>query len=100
MTTYFVTRHPGAKEWAARQGLKVDRLLDHLDPADIQPGDTVIGILPVNLAAEICARGGRYINISLDLPLSARGQELTADQLEAFRARLEEYAVHKTLEET
>jgi putative CRISPR-associated protein (TIGR02620 family) len=56
MTTYFVTRHPGAIEWAARQGLKVDRLLDHLDVAIIQPGDTVIGILPVNLAAEVCAR--------------------------------------------
>lgn len=95
MTAYLVTRHPGAKEWAARQDLKVDRLLDHLNPADIQPGDTIIGILPVNLAAEVCARGGRYINISLDLPLSARGRELTADEMECYGARLEEYIAEK-----
>lgn len=93
MTTWFVTRHPGAIEWAARQGLKVDRLLDHLDPADIRPGDSVIGILPVNLAAEVCARGGRFFNLSLDLPPEARGRELTAEELETYGARLEEYLV-------
>lgn len=93
MTTLLITRHPGAKEWAARQELKVDQLLDHLDPAEIQPGDSVIGILPVNLAAEVCARGGRFFNLSLDLPSEARGRELTAEELEIFGARLEEYLV-------
>ncbi|MEF3193056.1 MAG: CRISPR-associated protein Csx16, partial [Halothiobacillaceae bacterium] len=39
MTTYFVTRHIGAIEWAARKGLRVDRQVAHLNPADIQPGD-------------------------------------------------------------
>jgi CRISPR-associated protein Csx16 len=51
MTTWFVTRHPGAIEWASRQGIRVDRQIAHQDPADIQPGDTVIGTLPVNLGA-------------------------------------------------
>ena len=51
MTTYFVSRHPGAVAWAARRGLAVDAYLAHLDPQQIQPGDTVIGILPVHLAA-------------------------------------------------
>jgi CRISPR-associated protein Csx16 len=91
--TYFVTRHPGAIEWAARRGLKVDRQLDHLDVETIQPGDTVIGILPVNLAAEVCARGGRFFNLSLTVPPEARGRELSADELEQFGARLEEYRV-------
>ncbi|MFN3717134.1 MAG: CRISPR-associated protein Csx16 [Thiobacillus sp.] len=95
MTVWFVTRHPGAVEWAARQGLAVDRQIDHLDPADIQPGDTVIGILPVNLAAEVCARGGRFFNLSLDVPPEARGRELTADELESYGARLEGYTVHR-----
>ncbi|MCA1926557.1 MAG: CRISPR-associated protein Csx16 [Thiobacillus sp.] len=95
MTTYLVTRHTGAVEWAARQGLAVDRQIDHLDPADIRPGDVVIGILPVNLAAEVCARGGRFFNLSLDVPPTARGQELSADELERFGARLEEYVIDK-----
>lgn len=93
MTTYFITRHPGAVEWAARRGLVVDRQLAHLDPADIRPGDVVIGVLPVNLAAAVCTRGARFFNLSLDLPAEARGRELSADELEAFGARLEEYEI-------
>jgi len=96
MTTWLVTRHPGAVEWATRQQLVIERHVEHLDPIDIQPGDTVIGILPVNLAAEVCARGARYINLSLDLPPDARGRELTADELDRYKARLEEYTVEKT----
>ncbi|MGQ9862433.1 MAG: CRISPR-associated protein Csx16 [Thiobacillaceae bacterium] len=93
MTTFFVSRHPGAIEWATRRGFHIDRQLAHLDPADIQPGDTVIGTLPVNLAAEVCARGARFFNLSLDLPAEARGRELTADDLERYGARLEAYSV-------
>ena len=93
MTTWFVTRHPGAVEWAARQGLHIDRHVAHLDPASIAPGDTVIGVLPVNLAARICERGAHYLNLSLDLPAEARGRELSADELERFGARLEAFEV-------
>lgn len=95
MTTFLVTRHPGALEWAARQGFPIDRRLDHLDPPDIQPGDTVIGTLPVHLTAEVCARGGRFFNLSLDLPPAARGTELSADDMDRYGARLEEYLIDK-----
>lgn len=91
MSTWFITRHPGAIAWAMRQGLAVDRQLPHLDPEQIAPGDTVIGTLPVNLVARVCARGGRYLHLSLDLPAEARGRELTADELERYGARLEAY---------
>ena len=91
MTTWFVTRHPGAVAWAQRRGLAVDRQLAHLAPEQIAPGDTVIGTLPVNLVARVCARGGRYLHLSLDLPAEARGRELTADELERYGARLEAY---------
>jgi len=95
MTTWFVSRHPGAVEWAARQGLAVDRQVAHLDIAEIQPGDTVIGTLPIHLAAKVCARGARFLNLSLDVPPEARGRELDADALERFGARLEDYDIHR-----
>ena len=95
MTTWFVTRHPGAIEWAARQGLTVDRQVAHLDIDAVQAGDTVIGILPVHLAAEVCARGARFFNLSLDVPIEARGRELDADALARYGARLEEFHVRK-----
>lgn len=93
MTTFFITRHRGAVEWAQRHGLSIDRHIVHLDPAEVRPGDVVIGTLPVNLAAEVCARGARYLNLSLDLPPEARGRELSADDLERYGARIEEYQV-------
>jgi CRISPR-associated protein Csx16 len=91
--TYFVSRHPGAMEWAARHGIQVDQQIDHLDVERIQPGDTVIGTLPVHLAARVCQRGGHYLNLSIDLPPHLRGRELTADDLEALGARVQAFHV-------
>ncbi|NLT65783.1 MAG: CRISPR-associated protein Csx16 [Acidobacteria bacterium] len=95
MSTYFVTRHPGAVEWAARRGISADRTLIHLDLNQINPGDVVIGTLPVHLAAELCARGARYLHLAVDLPAERRGVELTADDLVCFNARLTEYRVER-----
>jgi CRISPR-associated protein Csx16 len=91
MTTWFITRHRGAREWAEAQQLNIDRYCTHLDPAEIQTGDTVIGSLPVHLAAAVSAAGARYFNLSIDLPAHARGKELSLEQLQAFNARLEEF---------
>jgi CRISPR-associated protein Csx16 len=95
MTAYFVTRHPGARAWALDAGLNVDQVIDHLDSGCIQSGDTVIGSLPVNLAAEVCDRGGVYLHLSLDLPAELRGRELTAEQMRACGARLEQFLVRR-----
>ncbi len=97
--TLFVTRHGGAREWAARQGLRVDEFLAHLDPRSINPGDLVIGSLPVHLVAEICRRGGRYKHLSMQVPPEARGRELTAEEMERYGARLEEFRVTRPDEE-
>lgn len=93
MTTWFVSRHPGALAWGAQQGLHFDRHVTHLDPNAVQTGDTVIGSLPVHLAAAVCAQGARYLNLSLDLPAHWRGRELNAQELEQCHARLEPFHV-------
>ncbi|WP_310460922.1 CRISPR-associated protein Csx16 [Sphaerotilus sp.] len=90
---FFISRHPGAVEWARRQGLAVDHWLTHLDPAAVRPGDTVAGTLPIHLAAQVCARGGRYLHLSLDLSAHLRGRELSAEELVQAGARLEPYTV-------
>lgn len=95
MTTWFVTRHPGALDWAKAAGVGFDEHVMHLDPTIIAPGDVVIGSLPVHLAAEVCARGARYLNLSLDLPAVLRGRELDAETLSGINARLEEYDVRR-----
>jgi CRISPR-associated protein Csx16 len=93
MTTWFISRHPGAKVWAAEQGLRIDQHLTHLDTACIQRGDTVIGTLPVHLAAAVCSQGARFFNLSLDLPANWRGRELSADELRQCQARLESFDI-------
>ena len=93
MTTWFVSRPPGAIEWAAQQGLRVDRQVCHLDPPQVQPGDTVIGTLPVHLAAAACRQGARFFNLSLDIPAQWRGRELSADELHQCNARLEQFDI-------
>ena len=60
MTTFFISRHPGSKAWATEQGLRIDQHLTHLDTALVQRGDTVIGTLPVHLAAAVCSQGARF----------------------------------------
>jgi CRISPR-associated protein Csx16 len=94
-TTHFVSRHPGALEWMRKTRIHFDRHTVHLDMESIHPGDVVIGSLPVNLAAEVCARGATYRHLSLQLTVHDRGRELSATELEAYKAALETYFVEK-----
>jgi len=89
----FVSRHAGAQEWARRQGLGAVEVVTHLQVEQICPGDVVVGTLPIHIAAEVIARGARYWHLRLDVPPEARGRELTADDMERYGARLEEYVV-------
>lgn len=95
MTTFFISRHPGALQWMQVHGPAFDRHIAHLDSNDIHAGDTVIGSLPVNLAAEVCARGAQYWHLSLRVPAQARGQELSMDELHNLGATLERFDVCK-----
>ena len=92
-TTWFVSRHPGAVEWIKRQGISVDHIVHHLDINRVHAGDTVIGTLPVHLAAQVCHKGAQFLFLCLDLPPEKRGVELSADTIEQLGACLKEYVV-------
>lgn len=68
-------------------------MVPHLDLAQVQPGDIVIGSLPVNLAAQVCAGGAAYFHLTLELSAELRGKELSADDLESLGARVEAFGV-------
>ena len=95
MTTWFITRHAGAKAWVEEEGFKIDKMVNHFDPTVVQKDDKVLGSLPIHLAAEVCAKGAEYYHLSLDMERGTRGQELTATQMRACNARLEAYIIKK-----
>ena len=94
MITYFITRHKGAVNWAKQRGIEA-QLVRHLDTAMIKQGDKVLGTLPVSIAAEVCARGGRYFHLTVNIPEDRRGDELTAADMDAFGAELGEFFVRR-----
>lgn len=94
MTTYFVTRHQGAIDWAKVSNVQFDVHLTHLsDDIVLKSGDTVIGTLPINIVYDINQLGVRYLHLSLDMPAHWRGLELNAEQLLACNASLQEFVV-------
>lgn len=96
MTTYFITRHTGAIDWAKANGITFDVHLEHLLSLDeLKSGDTIIGTLPINMIAQINALGVRYIHLSLEIPPHLRGVELNVEQLNDCHATLEEFYVEK-----
>jgi CRISPR-associated protein Csx16 len=95
MTTWLVSRHSGALDWMRRRGVVFDRYAPHLTMEEIRAGDTVIGSLPVNLAADVCTRGATYRHLSLRLDAADRGRELSADDLDRYEATLATYLVQE-----
>lgn len=94
MSAYFISRHRGAVDWAKGKGIEA-KLVGHLDTSIIKAGDRVLGTLPVSIAAEVCERGGRYFHLSLNIPENRRGDELSAEDMEKFGAKLEEFVVRR-----
>ena len=94
--TLFVSRHPGAAEWAAQEHIAVDEFVEHLDMERIERGNTVIGTLPVQLITRLCELGARYRHLTLDMPADMRGRELSACDLRACNARLEGFTARRT----
>lgn len=97
MTVWFVSRHPGAIAWGKHHDLTIDRWVTHLDVAQVAPGDSVVGTLPVTAAAEVCEKGARFFSLSLHLAENERGRELTEADLMRLGCRTEEFIVTRKL---
>lgn len=95
MTVWFVSRHQGAIDWVKESDIQVDRFVAHLNVAEVEHGDTVIGTLPVHLAAEICAKGAKFAFLELPQTLEGRGSEYTAQDMREMGARLQRFDVKK-----
>jgi CRISPR-associated protein Csx16 len=96
MTTYLVTRHAGAIEWARKRGHN-GTLIKHFASDVVLPGDTVIGNLPLHIAAEVISKGARYLHLELRTPEDLRGRELSAADMERddVAATLVEYKIER-----
>lgn len=94
MTTYFITRHTGALDWAKANGIAFDVHLTHLSDFDqLHADDVIIGTLPINIVYELNQLGVRYVHLSLQIPSHLRGVELSADELNLCQATLQEFLV-------
>ena len=86
MSVWFVSRHPGAIAWAKNQNLGITHWRTHLAIDEVASGDTVIGTLPVHLAAEVCARKARFF-------ADQRGRELSCETMQSLNCSLQEFFV-------
>ena len=82
MTTLFISRHAGAIEWIKQQSSwQIDEVVSHLDLAQVQAGDVVVGTLPVHLAAQVCEKGAKFYFLQMPQQFVNRGSEYTAEQM-------------------
>ena len=93
MSVWFVSRHPGAIAWAKTQNLGITHWRTHLSIDEVAPGDIVIGTLPVHLAAQVCERKARFIALTINVPQSQRGTEISLDQMKSLNCSLQEFFV-------
>jgi len=92
---WLVSRHAGALDWLQSRGINADRIVTHLDPEAPAPGDTVIGTLPIHVAARLVERGVEVRFLAMELPRHLRGRELTRDEMESSNARLEAFRIER-----
>ena len=95
MAVWFISRHKGAIDWIKQQSLQIDRFESHLNVDDIQADDTVIGTLPIHLAAKVCTKGAKFYFLSVNVSQDRRGTELTAEELIAQQCAIEPFYIQK-----
>lgn len=95
MAVWFISRHQGAIEWILQQSIHIDHFESHLEISQIQANDTVIGTLPIHLAAQVCEKGAKFYFLSVNVTREQRGTELTVEQLNAQQCSIEPFYIHK-----
>lgn len=98
---YFVSRHAGAIEWVKNQNIHIDCFIEHLDLTNIHltADDTVIGTLPVHIAAAVCATGAKFYFLQINASLAQRGKNLSADDMQIMNCSLHRFFVEDLQEE-
>lgn len=84
-----VSRHSGAIEWFLQQGISIHEINGHLVIDDLDEGDRVYGVLPIQLIAKINSIGVDYFHIVINPTQDVRGREWTADQLNNMQVYLQ-----------
>ncbi len=92
--TIIITRHDGLVQWLAKRGI-TGMVLQQAEADDVR-GKTVIGALPLHLAA----MAEKIIVIDLPrLKFEQRGKDLSADEMDKAGATMKTYVVRETEDE-
>lgn len=95
--TVVITRHQGAVDWLVRHGwirLENTRVVAHATKEDVLSAPKVFGVLPLHLAG--IARNVYSIDVP-NLPEEKRGKELTADEMDDYKACVVKYFVQTVM---
>lgn len=98
MKVLAITRHPAAQNWIAKriQGAEIVATT-HYQAGQEAGFDLVVGILPINLVADLNEKGVAFQMLTMDnIPEDLRGKELTEEQMDSLNAKLEGFAVTRT----
>lgn len=85
--TLFVSRNVGAQDWAQKNGFSTAEVVESFSPDMVSAGDTIVGTLPLPLAAAIHSKGASFIALTMKpVPAELRGTPLSAEQMDELGA--------------
>lgn len=92
-----VTRHAAAQNIITKMFPDYQiEVREHYKAGDETGFEMVVGILPINLVADLNAKGVRFQMLTMSIPAELRGVELTEEQMAACGVKLEEFEVKRT----
>jgi len=100
---FVITRHQGAVDWLVQEGYIKEgefEIVPHITSSlmsILAPGDVLIGVIPMDFAAQACEKGVRVFVIALPkMTKEMRGKELSADDMRAAGAHIREYRIKRS----